>query len=264
MAELQLHGKLIIKGKIEAKTGLAIGGNKATLEIGGIDNPVIKDSKGRPYIPGSSLKGKIRSLLEKSTYPLRYKEDEKSDNKGYFLKNSIHVGSGVDDIWKLFGAADMEEPGRGIFRDSSIDAEYFAKNKEELFVNLDLDFTEDKVENSIDRISAVAKPRHAERVPRGTRFDFEIIIDMYRTEDKNLLKLLVKGMKLLEVDYLGKSGTRGYGKVKFLDITMTYYPLAYYSGKADSAVNMLPAPINDLDAITEEKWYQDVLGKIAI
>ncbi|MFN4227892.1 MAG: type III-A CRISPR-associated RAMP protein Csm3, partial [Candidatus Ratteibacteria bacterium] len=70
-----LKGKIIIKGFIEVKTGLRIGGTTTGLKIGGLDQPVIKDPLGRPYIPGSSLKGKLRSLIEK-------KENVKLNEKG--------------------------------------------------------------------------------------------------------------------------------------------------------------------------------------
>ena len=54
-----------ITATIEIVTGLHIGGNNDEIKIGGIDNPVIKNPlTNEPYIPGSSLKGKIRSLIE--------------------------------------------------------------------------------------------------------------------------------------------------------------------------------------------------------
>src|SRR6187401_1134944 len=61
---LKLIGKLVIEGELHCETGLHVGAGKGSLEIGGADNPVVKDAFGRPYIPGSSLRGKLRSLLE--------------------------------------------------------------------------------------------------------------------------------------------------------------------------------------------------------
>lgn len=59
------QGKFIISGILECVTGTRIGGTQEKFEIGGIDNPVIKDPlTDLPYIPGSSLKGKLRHLLE--------------------------------------------------------------------------------------------------------------------------------------------------------------------------------------------------------
>ena len=231
--EMKLLGKLIISGKVVAETGLHIGGTTTALDIGGIDNPVIKDAKGMPYIPGSSLKGKIRALLEKSKYPLRTEERD-NDGKGYFTK-TIHIfkdSSKTDEIMKIFGmpAEDFKEQVRGIFRDSHLDEEHFENNKKELFKNLELEHTEAKWEVSIDRITSKPPfgPRQLERVPKGTKFDFEIILNIYQEEDKQLLKTVTKGMKLLEDDYLGGSGTRGSGKVSFQKIKLVYRSIPYY------------------------------------
>ena len=65
--ELKLIGKLILEGEMTCETGLHVGAGKGSLEIGGSDNPVVKDAFGRPYVPGSSLRGKIRSLLEQTS-----------------------------------------------------------------------------------------------------------------------------------------------------------------------------------------------------
>src|SRR6476659_3207077 len=64
--KLKLAGKLILSGELHCETGLHIGAGKGSLEIGGADNPVVKDAFGLPDIPGSSLRGKIRSLLEQA------------------------------------------------------------------------------------------------------------------------------------------------------------------------------------------------------
>lgn len=54
----KLTGKYIVTADIELVTGLHIGTSKEEVEVGGLDNPVVKDPFGNPYIPGSSLKGK--------------------------------------------------------------------------------------------------------------------------------------------------------------------------------------------------------------
>src|SRR3989338_11494456 len=54
-----------ITGIMQCVSGLRIGGSKDTIEIGGMDNPIIRNPLDKfPYIPGSSIKGKMRSLLE--------------------------------------------------------------------------------------------------------------------------------------------------------------------------------------------------------
>ncbi len=261
--DYKLEGKIVISGKIEIETGLTIGGSKTSLDIGGMDNPVIKDSKGIPYIPGSTIKGKLRSLLEQCLYPLRYKDE--NDGGGYFDESMvIHKfkdpsSYSEDPVTKIFGNPDVNEPGRGIFRDSYLDEIHFNEHRNKLFKNLDLEFTEDKIENSIDRISASAVPRHLERVPNGAQFNFEIILDLFSSNDQDLLKELIKGLKLLEDDYLGGSGTRGSGKVAFKDIQMVYRSVEYYASEKDE-ISLIGQV--DLIDIVDEKWYKDVFDKI--
>ena len=266
MEEYKLKGKIILRGKIKIETGLAIGGNKNTMDVGGIDSPVIKDAKGLPYIPGSSLKGKLRSLLEQSMYPLRRKQEaqQKKDGKGYFDESlTIHRfldTSKVDEVIQIFGSPDVDNPVRGIFRDSRFDLDYFKANKLELFNNLELEFTEEKIENSIDRISARANPRHLERVPTGARFDFEIILDLYSDQDKQLLNMLLQGLKLLEDDYLGGSGTRGSGKIKFSVDAMEYRSVGYYKGE-EKEIHLVDK--KDLDEINNQEWLENAFSKIS-
>jgi CRISPR-associated protein Csm3 len=262
MDEYQLMGKVLFQGKINVITGLVIGGSISSLDIGGIDNPVIKDSQGFPYIPGSTLKGKMRSLLEQAYYPLR-NDDDSSDQKGFFdprmVIHKFNDGK-VDDIIKIFGLSDNGEPGRGIFRDAKFDIEHFVKMENDLFSNLELDYTEDKIENSVDRISARATPRHLERVPPGVRFDFEIILNLYSSKDKDLLKLIFQGLKLLEDDYLGGSGTRGSGKIIFEQIIIKFRDIDYYLTK-ENEQNLTEESTN-LKDIDSEEWISDVISKI--
>lgn len=232
--ELMLQTKLVLTGKLVAESGLHVGGTQTALDIGGIDNPVIREPSGLPYIPGSSLKGKLRSLLEKSRYPLR--QEDKRDGKGYFA-DPVHRfkdSSRVDGVMKIFGMPAEEEastPVRGIFRDCPLDEEYFEEHREELFPNLETLYTEDKMENTVDRIQSRATPRHLERVPRGGRFDFEIILSLYGEEDEELVGLLLEGLELLEDDYLGGSGSRGSGEVKFRSLTAEWRDRGYYEGE---------------------------------
>lgn len=196
---MKLIKKYIFRGTIKVKTGLHIGGSKTSLDIGGLDSPVIKTPNGIPYIPGSSLKGKIRSLLA-------LKEGAKD------------IASESDELRKLFGCSDKEkeQKTRLIFRDALLDTEKFR----ETFSNTDLlatEYTEEKFENTIDRQSGKAKGgglRSMERVPAGAIFNFEIILDEYEGDniEKNK-KTLKESFDLLKNDYLGGSGSRGYGHI---------------------------------------------------
>lgn len=194
--------KLIKKIKIQTNiiliTGLHIGGSSENVEIGGIDNPVIKiaTKDNQPYIPGSSLKGKMRSLLEQTA-------------------GAVKVGDNAD-INNLFGFAPKNMPSKLIVRDSFLTEESVAVLQAS--DNLDMPYTEGKWENVIDRVKGTAEhPRQTERVPAGVSFNVEFVINVW-DDDKDgsaLMAMLDKGIKLLENDYLGGSGSRGYGQIKF-------------------------------------------------
>ena len=179
-------------------TGLHIGGSKESVEIGGIDSPVIKMATkcGQPYIPGSSLKGKMRCLLEQ-------------------VKGATSVGANKE-VNNLFGFAKDNLPSKIIVRDAYLTPES-VKVLEECS-SLDMPFTENKFENTIHRTKGVAEhPRQIERVPAGAKFNVELILNVWddNNNEKELMDLLEQGFSLIENDYLGGSGSRGYGQVKF-------------------------------------------------
>jgi CRISPR-associated protein Csm3 len=197
---MKLIDTKILKGTITLETGLHIGGTKTSLAIGSLDSPVIKTSQGVPYIPGSSLKGKIRTLLA-------MKEGSKA------------IESDSPQIKKMFGypgkgkEGDGAEIARLIFRDSMLQ-----DNFKELFKDAELEtiYTEAKYENRINRSSGKASdPRQIERVPAGAEFHFEVVINKFDGDMEDFEAKLREGIELLENNYLGGSGTRGYGKVKF-------------------------------------------------
>lgn len=193
-----------IEGVIIVETGLHIGGAKNSLDIGGLDSPVIKTPAGVPYIPGSSLKGKIRSLLALREGASDIKEEPE------LLKRMFgYTGDNNDDR--------TAQKTRFIFRDAHLDVDSF-KTKFEGAV-LETAYTEGKYENTIDRTTGKAGgagPRQIERVPVGAKFKFEVIINVYDGDDlEEMEKELLKGIEMLKNNYLGGSGTRGYGKVKF-------------------------------------------------
>lgn len=195
-----MYSKILITGKIETVTGMHIGGSKDFSAIGAIDSPIIKDSRTRqPMIPGSSLKGKLRTLLARQL------------NETPFTK----VENDNDLIKRIFGSAEKSKatPSRLIFSDA------FLSNSEEIISRGADSTTEVKFENGINRATGVANPRQIERVVRGAEFPLEIIYDVYNEEDiKEDFELLAEAMKLLQFDYIGGSGSRGYGKIKFTDI----------------------------------------------
>lgn len=215
--ELKFLGKHIINATLVLKSGMHIGGMDEGFNIGGIDSIVIKNPMNdQPIIPGSTLKGKMRSLLEWQ-YDLVKSEVKENKIKG----KSISILNGdFHPIAKIFGAVDTKDqksgelgPVRGIFRDSNL------LNIEEIESMLDERiFTEVKAENSIDRITSEANPRFMERAVAESKFNIEIVLDNYLLEDYKNIEYILQGMKLLEMSYLGGGGSRGNGQIKFEDI----------------------------------------------
>ena len=233
--KLRLLSKIVIKGKILCVTGLRIGGPRVGLEIGGLDNPVVRDPvTNQPYIPGSSLKGKLRSLLEKSLGL-----DLTTVVRGP-PKIRIHICHDEEKskkcaVCRIFGvpAEKAVMPTRIIVRDATL-TEDSIKMLEA--AETDLPFTEVKWENVLDRITSAASPRQTERIPAGAEFDFEIVYNIYDDVDKDYLRYVFEAMKLLEDDYLGSSGTRGYGKIVFKDMKVLERTVEYYKGKEQEKV----------------------------
>src|ERR1700743_1393582 len=196
--ELKLIGKLILEGDMTCETGLHVGAGKGSLEIGGSDNPVVKDAFRRPYVPGSSLRGRIRPLLEQASgLAVPTELVYVSRRKGQEVR--IHQSDRPDDeICLLFGRSPgrMERvegeaiesraatPRRLTVYDSPLDPESITAQMRE---NLDEEITEVKSENSIDRITSQSNPRTLERVPAGARFKLRLVVDILCDEDKSLV-----------------------------------------------------------------------------
>jgi CRISPR-associated protein Csm3 len=208
-----------LKGNIELLTGLHIGGGDDTMKIGGIDKEVVKiyDKKLKrevPYIPGSSLKGKIRSLIEIKNRLVMNGGDVFSSKYLDAIDNKEKKEKAVN-ILKIFGDSNNENSEIGITRAIFYDA-YLNKETKESFLNEEIELKEAKYENSINRLTGKASnPRQIERVPAGIEFEFEIKIKVLDDDNEEKLKEIIEeGLELLENDYLGGNGSRGYGRVK--------------------------------------------------
>ncbi|MEQ3164205.1 type III-A CRISPR-associated RAMP protein Csm3 [Parabacteroides goldsteinii] len=204
MATIKLVKKIIYTGTITLKTGLHIGGTNAALNIGGPDKFVVRNPINNvPYIPGSSLKGKMRALVEIV--------------KGCVSENSKGEVKASDDpksiSGELFGVATGNKdnrPSRLIVRDAELDL-----SRPEMFDNTDLPYTESKTEVAMDRITAKANPRTFERVPAGAQFKLNMVLNIFEGENEQRLKETLKlAIRLLQDDYLGGHGSRGYGQVE--------------------------------------------------
>jgi CRISPR-associated protein Csm3 len=246
--ELKFVGKLILEGVMTCETGLHVGAGKGSLEIGGSDNPVAKDAFGRPYVPGSSLRGKIRSLLEQSSGAAVPSElVYLSRRKGQEVR--IHQSDRPDDeICLLFGRnpGRMERvqgetlettqatPARLAVFDAPLEVDSITPQMRE---NLDDELTEVKSENAIDRITSQANPRTLERVPAGARFKARFVMDVLCDEDAPLFARVLEGLRLLEDDSLGGGGSRGSGRVSFGSLRLVWRNKGYYaSGAAEKEI----------------------------
>lgn len=240
----KLKGYKIISGEIKVETGLHIGGTSDTIEIGGMDNPIIVNPVTKePYIPGSSLKGKMRSLIEWKLQkiedngdPYGFHEDDKDDHP----------------ISRVFGTSSDKAklgPTRLIVRDAFVSDEYKTEMKKKNQNWTWIDLIEEKTENAINRITARANPRPIQRVVTGTKFSFEMVYRIFALGDgddgkvdRGFFDLVLDGLKLVEMDALGGSGSRGSGKVSFLIKTK----------KSDKLVPVKDVKADDIPEITLE------------
>jgi CRISPR-associated protein Csm3 len=205
------YTKIELTANIALLSGLHIGASSAYSAIGATDSPVLRDAlTNRPLIPGSSLKGKMRTLLAASINESVAK-----------TANGDH-----DKIKRLFGASIPKiVHSRLIFSDLVMTDQEMQRLK-----NLGArEVTEVKFENTIDRLTAKANPRQIERIIAGACFDFRLVYERGQKQnnpdsaveyidDAEVLEdfqTIALGLRLLEKDYLGGSGTRGYGKIAF-------------------------------------------------
>ena len=227
-----MYGKIEITGTITVLTGMHIGDSNAFSAIGAVDSPVVKDKlTGNPMLPGSSLKGKMRSLLARR-YNTNFAKSADEDNPS---------------ILALFGSSkkDNVQMGRILFTDS------YMENWEELHDRGLESRTEVKFENFINRATAVANPRQIERVVRGSRFPFRLIYEVGKkregtgfvalTEEdiEADMKMIKEGINLLEADYIGGSGSRGYGRIEFSNLNAAVIVGDVEDSVADIVKNIL-------------------------
>jgi len=269
----KLLGKVIIEGRITALTGLHVGGSSTGMEIGGVDSVVVRDSiTRRPYIPGSSLKGSLRSLLERA-------EGKVFNNK--VANSRIHMCKDLENfkkcsVCRVFGvtadAIEVPEPDetseeentlptltRLMVRDAMM-AEETAKDLEK--AETDLLYTDVKTEVVIDRITSQATPRQIERVPAGSKFDFGMIFNVFVKEDADFLKNVFQAMTLLEDDALGGQGSRGYGKIKFEIKNVIWRSANYYASGDDEVLLISGREEHPVTVAEIRDGFEQIMSKI--
>jgi CRISPR-associated protein Csm3 len=234
--ERKLLAKISISAEMEIKTGLHIGAAEGAMHVGGIDKSVVRDPLTQhPYVPGSSLRGKLRSLLERSREgerigggQLSYNREGGSDTRRHECdKRTDALGC---PVCRLFGSAGKgrdgsNHPSRLVVRDAFL-TEESVKKLERLSSGTFM--TEWKFENAIDRITSAANPRQLERIPKGARYNVELVYAVEREAEHDVsatanedLKNLLEVLSLLELDALGGHGARGYGKVVLENVTLS-------------------------------------------
>lgn len=217
---MKLYKICTYSGTITLKSGLHIDSGDMEMHIGGTDRVVIKHPHTlEPYIPGSSLKGKTRALLELESGFMAFTGGSPLAPKN--LANAIDPAMRAkgEAIIRFFGTGGSEQdetgnfgPSRAAFADSYLNQAWKTRAKDNRWP-----LTEVKSENSINRVNGTAQnPRFIERVPEGTEFDFSVSFKVLAEGEEQLFEnLLFKGLKLVELDALGGSGSRGYGRVSF-------------------------------------------------
>jgi len=260
---IQLKGRIFIGFEIKISTGLHIGGSSGGIEIGGMDNPILRDPMTNvPFIPGSSLKGKVRSLLEKQ---LGLTPNRRIGQCKIHVCETQEAYSKCP-VCQVFGVPakiDFNLPTRLVVRDTLLSKQ----SSEELeALPLDRPYTEVKTEVAIDRITSAANPRPVERVPAGAVFGpGEMVYTIYSCDDDQCnakmdvenLATLFEGMALLEHDYLGGMGSRGSGKVVFTNISIElrgrddYFAEPTSIGKFETVSDILAGKEDILDRISE-------------
>lgn len=207
---LKLLGYKIISGTLTCRTGLRVGGSKEDVEIGGMDNPIIRHPLTKlPYIPGSSLKGKLRSLLEYAEGKVQTVGREAGEPCRCVQSDCL--------VCRVFGPHKAPRhdlgPSRIIVRDALITGEW--KEKLEKLREEGLLYAEVKMENMIDRRTGVAtNPRPVERVPAGAQFELSISVRVFEEDGQKIIDFIRRGLDMLQKDTLGSSGTRGCGWVQ--------------------------------------------------
>jgi len=238
--EFKLLKKIEITGSIRLRTGLHIGGTNTSMNIGGIDTAVIRNPlTNQPFIPGSSLKGKMRSLLEIAL-------GEIGGRQGGKIQHGPSTSGIASDLFGNAVGDEKQKPSRIIVRDSNL------LKAEELLEKTEIPYTEGKTEVVIDRITSAANPRQIERVPAGAEFDLNIILNIWSQDnnEEELIRNLFKSLQLLHDDYLGGSGSRGYGQVDFIISDMVEKSIDDYYGK-------------DAEVVSIKDKYQNQINKLS-
>lgn len=242
MENLSIIKRFSLSAKMRAVTGIRVGGNNARIEVGNVDNVVIKNPfTGLPFVPGSSLKGKMRTLLQ---YELGFVDPSSgsvwtiSESVEYYAKQKATHSYERDPVLRIFGTSSDKKgewkygPSRLIVRDANLCDGFEKKHPSEIL--------EIKTEVAIDRLTGTAAksgPRQMERVVAGAVFDVNMVFRVFNihgsdVDEEMFYRYIPRLFNLLELDSIGGCGSRGYGKVEFSDYKLKEIPF----GKTEKEV----------------------------
>ena len=204
---IQRIEQFAINAKLNLLSGTRVGGSDDLLGIGTVDLTCIKNPVTRqPYLPGSSLKGRMRSELEKQLGQFGGRDGNQP------------CGCGQCMVCRVFGPHFNPRHNLGPTRLIVRDALLVSGGE-----------IETKTENIIDRkLGTALHPRQVERVVPDSVFDFQVIINVLGL-DQNcsyegksgglaLYTIVRRGMQLLENSGIGSGVGKGYGRLHFVDI----------------------------------------------
>lgn len=255
MENFKLYGRVFLETDIVARTGLHIGGSSEGLEIGGLDNAIIRNPMNQyPYIPGSSLKGKMRSLTEK----VQGLKQNKPIGQVFIHACEKSADYQKCAVCQVFGVSASEEQRFGPTRLVVRDVELSQDSAQKLIAaNTDLLYAELKTEVAIDRVTSAAVPRTLERVPAGAVFaGSELVFSLFDPKDVEHFKIVLDALQLVEDDYLGGSGSRGSGKVGFTQIKLYARNADDYAEKKDypKVFNSIQEALKEFESI--KAWIE--------
>ena len=248
---IHLYGRVIVRGDVHALSGLHIGASKEALGIGDVDLPVIRDARRLPYIPGSSLKGKMRSQWEKLKGAAQNQQIGRVKGKEVFIHGCDDGNCPVCTIYGVTGDLAKDAPTRLTVRDISLKPESLDGTTAVLY-------SEVKWEAAIDRVTSAASPRQMERVPAGAVFGpMELVFSVYGQADHARVGDVLTGLQLVEDDYLGGQGSRGSGKVAFHQMSVVLKVGDQYKEETDQRFS--GKTLQELMAVKADllKWIEE-------
>jgi len=195
------------------------------LKIWWIDSEVVKHPiTNEPYIPWSSIKGRMRALIEMT----RWEYGEKTNKKWETEYHSVEDPN--NKVAKAFGCAWKDEKiaSRILVEDFKLVIddkikEYCEFDENNNLIKVRSDFYEDKAENSVPRfLSWSANPRHIERVPAWVEFEWKIVLTPvegwnYGITAEELKAILNEWIRLVENFWLGGGVSRWNWRIIFLN-----------------------------------------------